>query len=149
MVRKNKLWEYIFFTAVWNGVQITCDSEYREPIRRLSIIQPSLFNFSLRSSYSLNSGLYQNGKNFFFACKFRQQPNREGEIHSGTFVHTYVHTYIRSGLDMTPFTTLHTCDVSHQVTWIETFSKWPSRIAINQSSLYLAGNLVLTTELKT
>ena len=50
MVRKNKLWEYIFFTAVWNGVQITCDSEYREPIRRLSIIQPSLFNFSLRSS---------------------------------------------------------------------------------------------------
>ena len=32
---------YIYiFTAVWNGVQITCDSEYREPIRRLSIIQP-------------------------------------------------------------------------------------------------------------
>ena len=56
---------------------------------------------------------------------------------------------LRSGLDMTPFTTLLTCDVSHQGTWIETFSKWPSGIAINQSLLYSAGNLVLTTELKT
>ena len=56
---------------------------------------------------------------------------------------------LRSGLDMTLFTTLHTCDVSHQVTWIETFSKWPLRITFKQSLLYSAGNLVLTTELKT
>ena len=27
---------------------------------------------------------------------------------------------------MTLFTALHTCDVSHHVTWIKPFSKWPS-----------------------
>lgn len=32
------------------GVQITCGSEYRHAIRRVSIIQPSLFYFSLRIS---------------------------------------------------------------------------------------------------
>ena len=43
-------YENIFFTAVWNGVQITCGTEYRHAIRRVSIIQPSLFYFSLRIS---------------------------------------------------------------------------------------------------
>ena len=37
-----------FFTAVWNGVQTTCGSEYRHAICRVSIIQPSLFYFSLQ-----------------------------------------------------------------------------------------------------
>ena len=27
-----------FFTAVWNGVQITCGSEYRHAIPRVSIV---------------------------------------------------------------------------------------------------------------
>ena len=31
-----------------------------------------------------------------------------------------------SGLDLTLFTDLHTCNVSHHVTWIGQFSKWPS-----------------------
>ena len=31
-----------------------------------------------------------------------------------------------SGLDKTLFNALHTCDVSHHVTWIAPFSKWPS-----------------------
>ena len=39
-----------FFTAVWNGVQITCGSVYRHAIRRVSIIQPSLFYLSYRIS---------------------------------------------------------------------------------------------------
>ena len=38
------------FTAVWKGVQIICVSEYRHAIRRVSIIQPSLFYASLRIS---------------------------------------------------------------------------------------------------
>ena len=55
-----------FFAAVWNGVQITCGSEYRQAIRRVSIFQPSLFYFSLRISKSLNGGLYQSGTNPIF-----------------------------------------------------------------------------------
>ena len=39
-----------FFTAVWNGVQTTCGSEDRHAICHVSIIQPSLFYFSLRLS---------------------------------------------------------------------------------------------------
>ena len=31
-----------------------------------------------------------------------------------------------SGLEKTLFNALHTCDVSHHVTWIAPFSKWPS-----------------------
>ena len=56
---EEKWWEYIFFTAVWNGVQIT----FGHAIHRVSIIQLSLFYFSLRISESLNGGLYQNGTN--------------------------------------------------------------------------------------
>ena len=56
----------IFFAAVWNGVQITCGSEYRQAIRRVSIFQPSLFYFSLRTSKSLSGGLYQSGTNPIF-----------------------------------------------------------------------------------
>ena len=41
---------FIFFTAVWNGAQITCGSKYRHAIRRVAIIQPSVFYFSLRIS---------------------------------------------------------------------------------------------------
>ena len=41
---------YMFFTAVWNGVQITCGSEYKQAMHRVSIIQPSLFYFLLRIS---------------------------------------------------------------------------------------------------
>ena len=41
---------FIFFTAVWNGTQITCGSKYRHTIRRFAIIQPSVFYFSLRIS---------------------------------------------------------------------------------------------------
>ena len=47
--RKNRRNIYIF-TAVWNGVQIICGSKYRHAIRRVSIIQPSLFYFSLSIS---------------------------------------------------------------------------------------------------
>ena len=31
-----------------------------------------------------------------------------------------------SGLDMTLFTAVHMCDISHHATWIEPFPKWPS-----------------------
>ena len=33
---------------------------------------------------------------------------------------------VTSGFDKTLFTDLHTCDVSHHVTRIRPFSKWPS-----------------------
>ena len=39
MVERKKLLDYVFFfTAVWNGVQITCGSEYRHAIPRVSIV---------------------------------------------------------------------------------------------------------------
>ena len=74
MVKRKNCGNIYIFTAVWNGVQITCGSEYRHTIRRVSIIQPSLFYFSLRISQSLNGDLYQNRTNLFFfsARKFRQ-----------------------------------------------------------------------------
>ena len=43
MVKRKNCGNIYIFTAVWNGVQITCGSEYRHTIRRVSIIQPSLF----------------------------------------------------------------------------------------------------------
>ena len=35
----------IIIIIIWNGAQITCGSKYRNAIRRVSIIQPSLFYF--------------------------------------------------------------------------------------------------------
>ena len=81
-----------FFTAVSNGVQIACGSKYRHAIRRVSIIQTSLFYFSLLISYSLNGDLYQNGKNLiFFARKFRQQLESKGEVVTFTSWHGAFH----------------------------------------------------------
>ena len=101
-----------FFTAVSNGEQIACGSKYRHAIRRVSIIQTSLFYFSLLISYSLNGDLYQNGTNLiFFARKFRQQLEARAKL-------------LLSLLDMALFTALHTCDVSPLMTWIRPFSKW-------------------------
>ena len=50
MVKRKNYGNIYFFTAVWNGVQIIYGSEYKHAIRRVSIIQPSLFYFSLRIS---------------------------------------------------------------------------------------------------
>ena len=105
MRRKND--ENIFFTAVSNSVQITCGTQYRHAIRRVSIIQPSLFYFSLRISYSLNGALYQNGTNLIFIPLV--------DFGSSWKARTKL---LLSGLDMTLFTALHTCDMSRPVTWI-------------------------------
>ena len=88
------------FTAVWNGVQITCGSEYRHAIRRVSIVQPLLIYFSLRISYSLNGGLYQNGTKIFFPLvNFGSEWTARAKL-------------ILSDLDTTLFTALHTYDVN-------------------------------------
>ena len=34
---------YMFFTAVWNGVQITCGSKYKQAIHRLSIARATCY----------------------------------------------------------------------------------------------------------
>ena len=101
MVKREKLLEDIFFTAVWNGVQITCGSEYRHAIRRVSIVQPLLIYFSLRISYSLNGGLYQNGTKiiFFPLVNFGSEWTARAKL-------------ILSDLDTTLFTALHTYDVN-------------------------------------
>ena len=48
MVKRKNCRNIYILTAVWNGMQIICGSEYRHAIRHVSIIQPLLFYFSLR-----------------------------------------------------------------------------------------------------
>ena len=68
-----------FFTAVWNGVQITCG--YRRAIRRVSMIQ-ALFYFSLRISLVSKMVAYIRMEQilFYSARKFRQQLDSEGQV---------------------------------------------------------------------
>ena len=71
----------MFFTAVWNGVQITRGSEYRG--------HPSRFDYStfiilFLSSYLIVSKWWPitewNKSYFFSARKFRQQLNSQDEV---------------------------------------------------------------------
>ena len=159
-------------------MQITCGSEYSYAIRRVSLIQPSLFYFSLRILFNSEWN-----KPFFPTPKFRQQLDSKGKarivpVRNRTRVvrlgaqctdhwttgqsravgvpAVQLTTHVKSstlygrlygrrskffrfdGL-LLPFcivmglrsassaiTAFYTCDVSHHVTCIGTFSKWPS-----------------------
>ena len=93
---------HIFFTAVWNGMQITRGSEYRHAIHRVSIFNLHYFisHFVLHSLLMV-AYIRMEKKTFFsFARKFRQRLDSEGEV-------------VTFSLDMTLFTASHTCDVSH------------------------------------
>lgn len=62
--RKKKLWEYIFFTAVWSGVQITCGSEFGHALWKV------LINIHLckLARFSLPLLLFDARPNFLFAA---------------------------------------------------------------------------------
>ena len=111
MVKKKKMVIHFFYSCLeWHANY----SEYWHAIRRVSITRPSLFYFSLRISQSLNGGLYQKGTNTFFPLlNFGSSWTARAKL-------------LLSGLDITLITALHTCNVSHHLTWIGTFSKWPS-----------------------
>ena len=76
---REKNYGNVFFTAVWNGVQITCG--YRRAIRRVSMIQ-ALFYFSLRISLVSKMVAYIRMEQilFYSARKFRQQLDSEGQV---------------------------------------------------------------------
>ena len=86
----------IFLTAVQHCMQFTCGSKQRYATRRVSIIQPFQRKHFISHFVSLGSSWTARAK------------------------------LLLSGLNVALFTALHTCDVSHHMTWIGTFSKWPS-----------------------
>ena len=104
---------FIFFTAVWNGTQITCDYlQTYDPTR----CDYSTFRILFLTSYFIVSKWWLiaewNKSCFFFPLV--------------NFGISWTAKKLLSGLDVTLFTSLHTYDVSPHVTWIGPFSKWPS-----------------------
>ena len=98
------------FKAVWNGVQITCGSEYRRFVYSTFAI---LFLTSYFIVYKCWPISEWNKSYFFPLVNFDSSWTARANL-------------LLSGLDMALFTVVHTCDVSHHVTWIGTFSRWPS-----------------------
>ena len=115
MVKRKKLWEHIFFYSCL---------EWRVNYLRLRLqtYDLSRFNYStfvilFLTSYFIVSKWWPmtelNKSYFFCARKFRKQQSSRDEVVTFRF-------YI------TLFNALHMRDVSHHVTWIGSFSKWPS-----------------------
>ena len=60
---KGKQW--FFLTAVWHGMQFICGSEYRYPIRRVSITEPFRGSILFLTSYFIVSKWWEERSCYF------------------------------------------------------------------------------------
>ena len=114
MVKRKKIWEHISFLQLFGMA-------YKSPVALNKDMRSVAFRYSTFIILSLTS--------YFIVSKW--WPITEWNISFFSLVNfgsswTAGTKLLLSGLDLTLFTALHTCNVSHHVTWIGQFSKWPS-----------------------